>query len=164
MERQHRLGRPPLDEAKTPTSTTPATPRTMIGAEPQRIGRAAEAREQHEARRGEHEDDGPEVVDDVVDAAQVARHLAGDDRERDGADRDVDVEDPAPGELLDEDAAEQRADDARHAEDRPEQSLVAAAFAGRDDVADDRLGADHQAAAAEALDGPEGDELDHASG
>ena len=86
---------------------------------------------------------------------------ARDDDQRDDADRHVDVEDPAPGELLDEDAAEQRADDARHAEHRAEQALVAAALAGRDDVADDRLGADHQPAAAEALDGAEGDQLDH---
>ena len=78
----------------------------------------------------------------------------GHDGERDGADRDVDVEDPAPGELLDEDAAEQRSDDARHAEHGAEEPLVAAALAGRDDVADDRLRADHQPAAAEALDRP----------
>ena len=74
----------------------------------------------------------------------------------------VDVEDPAPGELLDEDAAEQRPDDARDAEHRAEQPLVAAALAGRDDVADDRLRADHQPAAAEPLHGPERDQLDHA--
>ena len=98
----------------------------------------------------------------MVDAAEVARNLDRDDDERDGADRDVDVEDPAPGELLDEDAAEQRPDDARHAEHRAEQPLVAAALAGRDDVADDRLRADHQPAAAETLDGPERDQLDHA--
>ncbi len=37
-----------------------------------------------------------------------------------------------------------------------------AALAGRHDVADRRLGGDHQAAAAEPLDRPEGDELRHA--
>ena len=41
------------------------------------------------------------------------------------------------------------------AEDRAEAAHVAAALAGGDDVADDRLGADHQPAAAEALDRPE---------
>ena len=102
---------------------------------------------------------GSEVVDDVVDAAEAARDLSRDDDQRDGADRQVDVEDPVPGELLDEDAAEQRADDARDAEDRAEEPLVATAFARRDDVADDRLRTDHQAAAAETLDGPERDQL-----
>ena len=100
----------------------------------------------------------------MVDAAEVPGNLDRDDDERDGADRDIDVEDPAPGELLDEDAAEQRSDDARDAEDGAEEPLVAAALAGRDDVADDRLGADHQPAAAETLDRPEGDQLDHACG
>ena len=100
----------------------------------------------------------------MVDAPEVARNLARDDGERDGADREVDVEDPVPGELLDEDAAEQRADDARDAEHRTEQPLVAAALARRDDVADDRLGADHQPAAAEALDRPERDQLGQRAG
>ena len=100
----------------------------------------------------------------MVDAAQVARHLDRDDDERDGADRKVDVEDPVPGELLDEEAAEQRTDDARDPEHRPEQSLVAAALAGRDDVSDDRLGADHQPAAPETLNGPERDQLGHGCG
>ena len=80
---------------------------------------------------------------------------------RDRTDRDVDVEDPTPGQLLDEDAPEQRPDHAGQPEHRTEQALIAATFTGRDDVADDRLGTDHQSAAAEPLDGPEGDQLDH---
>ena len=99
----------------------------------------------------------------MVDSAQVARYLDRDDGERDGADREVDVEDPVPGELLDEEAAEQRTDDARHTEHRPEESLVATALTGRDDVSDDRLGTDHQPTASETLNGPEGDQLGHAA-
>ena len=94
---------------------------------------------------------------------EAARNLDRDDRERDGADRDVDVEDPVPGELIDEDASEQGTDDARHTEHRTEESLVATAFAGRDDVSDDRLGTDHQPTAPETLKGPERDQLGHAA-
>ena len=82
-----------------------------------------------------------------------------DDCERDGPDRDVDVEDPVPGKLVDENAPQQGTDDARHTEHRPEKSLVAPAFAGRDDVSDDRLSADYQSAAPETLYGPERDQL-----
>ena len=66
-----------------------------------------------------------------------------------------------PGELLDEEAAEQRPDDARHTEHRSEESLVATALTGGDDVSDDRLGADHQPTASETLNGSEGDQLGH---
>ena len=44
--------------------------------------------------------------------------------ERDAADRQVDVEDPAPREVVDEEAAEQRADHGRDAEDGAEEALV----------------------------------------
>ncbi len=63
--------------------------------------------------------------------------------------------------MVDEEAAEQRADDGRDAEDRAEVALVLAAFAGRDDVADDRERDHHQAAGAEPLQGAEGDQLRH---
>src|ERR1700735_5685886 len=77
------------------------------------IGGATEAREQHErAGRGDQQARS-KVVDDVVNTAEPARNLDLDHGERRGADRQVDIEDPVPGELLDEDAAEQRADDAR---------------------------------------------------
>lgn len=51
--------------------------------------------------------------------------------------------------------------DRGEAEDRADEAHVAAAFPGRHDVRDDRLDADHEAAAADALDGAEGDELVH---
>ena len=91
----------------------------------------------------------------------MARDLDRDHDQGDHPDRDVDVEDPTPGQLFDEDTPEQRPDHAGQPEHGTEQALIAAAFTGRDDVADDRLGADHQSAAAKPLDGPEGDQLDH---
>ncbi len=96
-----------------------------------------------------------------MDPPQVARDLDRHYDQRDRTDRDVDVEDPTPGQLLDEDTPEQRPDHAGQPKHRAEQSLIAAAFTGRDDVADDRLGAHHQSAATKPLDGPEGDQLDH---
>jgi hypothetical protein len=81
--------------------------------------------------------------------------------ERDQPDRDVHVEDPAPGQIVDEEAAEQRPDHGRSPEDSPEEPLVAATLAGRDDVADDRDRDHEQPTAAEPLDRPEDDQLEH---
>ena len=47
------------------------------------------------------------------------------------------------------------------AEDGAEVTHVAAALAGADDVADDRLGADHEPACAHPLERPEADQLGH---
>ena len=93
--------------------------------------------------------------------ARCGYGMHGDHGERDGADRKVDVEDPPPGELVDEEAAEERPDDRRHAEDAPEEALVAAAISRRDDVADDGERHDHQSAGAEALERTERDQLAH---
>jgi hypothetical protein len=87
-----------------------------------------------------------------------------DDRERDDPDRQVDVEDPAPAERVGEEPAQQRAGHAGHAEDGPEGALVLAPLAGGHDVGHDRLGQHHQAAAAQALQRPERDQLAHALG
>ncbi len=83
------------------------------------------------------------------------------DHDGDGPDRHVHVEDPAPGERVDEEAAEKRPGDRRDAEDGADQPHVAAALARRDDVADDRLRADHQAAGADSLERAERDQLIH---
>ena len=126
------------------------------------VGRAAEARGQHEAARGEAEQDRAEHVDARVPALLGHAQRDRDDRQRHDPDRDVHVEDPAPRRVVDEEAAEQRPGDAAHPEDRADHALVAAAIARRDDVADDRLGEDDEPAAAEALQRAEGDELAHA--
>ena len=86
--------------------------------------------------------------------------MRGDD-EGDGADGDVDVEDPAPAGTVGEEAAEERSGHAGDAEDRAEIALVPAALAGRNDVADDAEGDRHQTAAADSLEGAEGDQLEH---
>ncbi len=77
------------------------------------------------------------------------------------ADRQVDVERPPPRQVVGEQAAEQRAEHRRHAEDRAERALVLAALAQRDDVGDQRGRGDRQAAGAEALHRPPGDQPGH---
>ncbi len=77
------------------------------------------------------------------------------------ADRHVHVEDPAPRETRDEEPAEQRARHRRNREDGADQAHVAAALARRDDVGDDRLRADHEAAGADPLQRAKADQLVH---
>ena len=85
----------------------------------------------------------------------------GDHGERGRPDRKVDVEDPPPGQVVDEKAAEQGADHGREPEDGAEEALVAAAVARRDDVPDDGHRHDQEPAAAESLQRAEGDQLRH---
>jgi hypothetical protein len=63
--------------------------------------------------------------------------------------------------MLDEKAADERAEHGRKAKDAAEDPLVPATLARRDDVAHCRHGRDDQAAATEALQGAEADQLDH---
>ena len=88
------------------------------------------------------------------------KHDGGHDK-RDDAERDVDVEAPAPGEVLGEQAADRRSGDARDREHRHAVGLVLASVARREDVAGDRHRERHDPAGAEALDGAAGDQLDH---
>ena len=81
-----------------------------------------------------------------------------DDDERDDPDRDVDVEDPVPADLLGQEAADERADDERDAEDGTEQALVLAALLRGEQVADDRQRDREQRTGADALDAAEEDE------
>jgi hypothetical protein len=62
-----------------------------------------------------------------------------DEAECNGADGQIDVEDPAPGQGVGQIAAEKRAGDAADREYAGEQSLIAAALARRYQVADRRL-------------------------
>ena len=97
-----------------------------------------------------------------VPAARRARRQHGrDDYHCQDAGRQVDVEDPAPAQLIDQEAADQRADDGGGAEHRAEEALVTPALARRDEVADDGDGDDDQSAAADPLDRAKDDQLHH---
>jgi hypothetical protein len=162
--RQHRLGRALLDRDEQrgggdgDDAEADDLPRAPA------VGLAAQARRQHEAAGGEAEQDRAEHVDACL--ATLLWHAQGDrdHRKGDDPDRQVDVEDPAPRGVVDQEAADQRPGHAADPEDGTEDALVAAAVARRDDVADDRLREDDEPAAAEALHRAEGDELAHALG
>ena len=123
------------------------------------IGGPAQRGEQHQAGRRAGQQHRAEVVDLVRGPAQVPGQHRRDHGQRHDADRQVDVEHPAPRQVVHEEPADQRAEDAGHAEHAAEQALVAASFPGRHHVGDDRLRAGQQAAAADALDRAERDQL-----
>ena len=100
----------------------------------------------------------------VARARRVQVQACAHDHHRDCADRHVDVEDPAPGEVVDEEASDQRAGDEGDREDGADQAHVAAPLTRRDDVGDDRLSADHEAAGADPLEPAEADQLSHRLG
>ena len=146
---------------KATVSTMPAVRSASDVAEPQAIVVPPRLVKRTIPDSATGEERRAEVVDAVLDvlAADVERDR--DHREGGRADREVDVEDPAPGEVVDEEAAEQRPDHGRDAEHRAEPALVAPALSGRDEVADDRERRHHQPAAAEPLHRAERDQLAH---
>ncbi len=123
---------------------------------------AAPGGDQHERGDADREQHGAEPVDAVLGAVARQVHPGGQDHQGQAAERQVDVERPAPRQVVGDEAADQRAGDHRDRHDAGDHALVAAPLAGRHQVTDDRHDADHQAAGAEALHGPERDELDHA--
>ncbi len=129
-----------------------------------RVLGAAPAGEQDQAGGGGSEEQGAGDVEARLDPWSGQLQDDGDDGHGDQAEGHVDVEAPAPGEVVGEVAAEQRAGDRGESEGGADQAHEAAALAGRDDVRDDRLHADHQAARADALDRAEGDQLVHGLG
>ena len=126
-----------------------------------RPGRAAEARHEHDRAQPRREQPGAEVVDLRAPARALRRQRHPQHRQRGEPHRQVDVEDPPPRDGGHDHAPQQRPGDAGDAEHGPEQALVAAPFAGADDVADRGLGEHDQPARAEALDRAEGDQLGH---
>ena len=100
-------------------------------------------------------------VEVVVATSLSLRNRNRDHGHGDEADGHVDVERPAPAGLVDEDPAERRADERPKDEGRPEQPLIAAARARRDDHADRRVREREQPSRAHPLDDAEGDELVH---
>ncbi len=128
------------------------------------VAGAAEGGQQDDRRERDAQQNRPGVVDPVLATFGDARQRCREDRHREDPERHVDVEDPAPARVAGEEAADQRPRHAGDAEDRAEQPHVAAPLPGGDDIADRGLGADHQAAAPEALDRAEGDQLGHPVG
>ncbi len=164
MRGEDRLGGPPLppDEQRcghhTEDDETEDDPRTPS------VGLTAPQGDEEKRTDGGDQDGRSRVVDGVGPPGQRQPQDGTGDDEGQDADGDVDVEDPAPRQMVDEEAPGQRSADAGEGEDPAEVALVATAFAGAHDVADDGHGQGHESAAAESLDGPEGDELVHVPG
>nr|WP_244200524.1 hypothetical protein [Micromonospora arborensis] len=76
------------------------------------------------------------------------------------AERQVEIENPPPAGVVDDEPAQQRADG--HAEAADEPAEVAPLLSAVDQVRHHDHGHAHQAAGSDPLDGPEGDELGHA--
>src|ERR1700678_3718165 len=102
-----------------------------------------------------------QVVDLVADL--LSRHVQDGEQvdEFRAAQRQVYVEDPAPGEAVGDEPAGQRAADGGEHHHHHHVAHVAPAFARRHDVAERRHRPDHQAAGSQPLQGPEHDELRH---
>ena len=114
--------------------------------------------EQHAAGAEQHR---ARVVDPVLPALDALLEAPPQHPQGGEADRDVDEEDPAPGQVVGEDAAQGGAD---HRRDRPHAGEVAldlGPLLERVEVADDRHRHRLDGAGAEALDRPEHDQRGH---
>src|SRR3546814_6539334 len=85
----------------------------------------------------------------------------GDDAQRCQTERQVDVKDPAPAQMLDKKAPDQGTEDRRKSEYTAKDALIASALAWGDDIADGRHRRDHQASAAKTLERTERDQRAH---
>ena len=90
-----------------------------------------------ERNEAKHEQSRAGQVERVAPVLDLLVERDHEQRGRGDSRRHVDEEDPAPGEIVDDDPAEQRADEPRDAPHRPEDSLHARALLEVVDVADD---------------------------
>jgi hypothetical protein len=69
----------------------------------------------------------------------VERQSQGSVRDEEGneSNREIDQEDPTPAGVVDDEAPDQRTENAARSEDARDEADVLAAFAGRNDVSDD---------------------------
>ena len=123
--------------------------------------RPAPGGQQDQRGRGHGEQRPAQVVDLVADL--LGGHVQGGEQvdQRRAAHRDVDVEDPAPGEGGGDEPAEQRAADGGEHHHHHHVAHVLPALARSHDVAERRHRADHQPAGPQALQRAERDELRH---
>jgi hypothetical protein len=156
LERQDRVGGPALaqDESAEGGERDGGQEVRVADRRGRQHGGGGEDREQ---QRAEHVH-GPPL------RARGGGQARADHQQRGGADGQVHVEDPAPRQRVDEEAAEQRPGDAGDREDAADHAHVAGALARWDEVGDDGHRGDDQAARPESLDGAEQDELEHRGG
>src|SRR5262245_16138499 len=108
---------------------------------------------------------GSAAVVDLMPPARVGRgQRCGNHEQGEQARGQVDVEYPAPRQVIDEKATKQRADDGGKTERGSEKSLVSPAFARGNEVPDHSNGSDDQPTAADPLQRPKQNELDYILG
>ncbi len=173
-----------VDRAEGPVGEEPHGEHGVLGA----AAVEDEAQQQDAAgdHRGEHGGAGPAVglgVDQAVDDAEEAaadEERAGDveagargvglgeaqagEREQRDAERDVQPEDPVPGDVLGEAAADERAAGDGEAVDRAPDAVGHAAPLGGDGGGEEGEGQRHRDRGADALDGAGGDQAVDAGG
>jgi hypothetical protein len=121
------------------------------------VGQSNEDRDQ---RSDEHAR--AEVIDARSRAARAdGGQRAPDHREHDGADRQVDEEDPLPSDGVGDDPTDRRTDERAQPEHRADEALVLAALGGVEHVTDDRERDGKERTRAETLQRAECDELPH---
>ncbi|MNH00129.1 hypothetical protein D3C79_593150 [compost metagenome] len=103
----------------------------------------------------------PQIVDLVFNPADPRLEYRADHRQGENPQRQIDIEDPAPGEMLHQPPAEQRPDHRRQAKHPAEQPLIAPAIGRWDHVAHHRHGHYQQTAATQSLQCPHQDQLRH---
>ncbi len=135
--------------------------RLHTGRSPAAEADFAECEEQGREPGAESGDAGP-IDDALLEMRAEVGEFVIEDGDGEDAEGRVDVEDPAPGEIVGDPAAEDGADDGGDAEDRSEEALVAAALGGGEEIADDGEAEADDGAAADALEAAEEDELVHA--
>ena len=161
VERDDRLGGPALDDHEDDeehqADEDPAPDRRVAPVAALGEGEAEEDRDE-----GEDERHDAQIIDAHLPAGPThVGQEAPDDGQGDEADRDVDEEDPVPGELVGQKAAQPRSQQERDAEDEAEESLVLAALGRGEQVTDHRQRDREERTGAKALDAAEEDELPH---
>ena len=163
MHRQQRLPRPALvpDKHRQRHQRTGQQAQHLIVTPVMALADFGDAQQQ--GREADDHQHSAEVIDDRLALRhrqphqRAMGHIPGA-----GAQGQVDQEHPAPRQVLGHVAAQYRPGHAGHRVHTAEIALVAAAFAGRDDVADDRLAHRNHAAGADALEDPRQHQLLHA--
>ena len=120
------------------------------------VGAALLDAEDEEEHADGRQDDAQDV--EAVRVRRELRHETHREDERDDADGHVDEEDPLPAEGVDQDTAEQRADQGRDAGDGAPQTHGRTAAVGREDAGDDRHRLRRHECRAEALHDAGGDQ------
>ena len=161
-ERHDRVFRPPLDVEEDRRQHRGARHQREVarrGELPER--RPALDQTEHQKRDGRHQQRRARVVDGGArrPLRLLERELHDDGGEN--AEGHVDVEDPAPRELVGDEPADDRPDHARNPPHAAEERLHPRALLDRVDVADDCHPERHERARAESLHRAEDDELRH---